>query len=206
MLIHWRNFDCVSMWDEAFEYLPLCHKLKHFSVDSAVQITIKTLEYLCKLENLQSISLDCCHVDMNVFNWFFKNARLRNLENLALRDCSIEDTTLILIAAKCKKLKQFDLFTVHSTDYTDVGVNAIAERCSKLEYLELSYNRGITGEIFSQVPKKHLQNLREISFQNCEQDDNFISNFACLLSSKRNVYLNDENDNLINLEKIPGIL
>ena len=84
--------------DKAFEYLPLCHKLKHFSVDDGIKLTIKTLEYLSKLENLQSISLDCCSMDAHAFSWFLDNARLQNLQKLALTDCNIEETTLIIAA------------------------------------------------------------------------------------------------------------
>ena len=70
-----------SQDDEAFDYLPLCHNLKHFKVTEANRLTKKTLENLSKLNNLESVGFIYSTIDAESFNWFFENTRLSNLKS-----------------------------------------------------------------------------------------------------------------------------
>ena len=64
-------------------------------------------------------------------------------------------------------MENLNLFCSHN--YSDLGMEAIVKKCSKLESIELDYNEKISAEIFRQVPAQYLTRLQLVSLGGCVQ-------------------------------------
>ncbi|RIB15576.1 hypothetical protein C2G38_2192079 [Gigaspora rosea] len=174
-----------------YEITRSCYCLRHLGINGGKNcISNKSIHEITRfIPNIQSLNLNYCkkltdttihalvssYPDLRKLDLSDCNkvtdigirqiAQCRNLEHLALKSLEfLSDETICIIARSCPNISHFNLEFCH---VTNIAVEAIAQSCRNMEYLNIYGSESITDRSISKLAKM-CPKIRDLELGFCE--------------------------------------
>lgn len=169
--------DCQKISDIGLEYISKIQSIEKLNLSFCVNISDNGLKHVRKLSKLSDLNLrscdnitdaglvnlkDCSNIDSLDVSFCEKICNLnyqlcKHLRTLSLCACDISDAALT--ALDLSSLETLNLGQCRQV--TDVGMRTIAERCSKLKYIDLYGCSGVSTKGIEAIMK--LTTLKHVN-------------------------------------------
>jgi hypothetical protein len=166
---------CYKVRDDHVEQMArLCQRsLTYIDFSGTPTVTPRGMRWIAEFcPNVKTLIVrGCKRVGGANWDWMDKLSENGTLEYLDLHCASANDIVVRKLAKSSPNLKRIDLGVMCTEGVTDVGLQDLIEKCSKLEHVDLRGCKRVTNMAVSLLAQKCGQKLKTLVLHSCELGD-----------------------------------